>query len=184
MNKTIISFSSSRRNGNTGALTDRIANALKLEVVDLGSQDITAYDCEHRNRNDDFEPLMEKVLGFNNIVFASPIYWYSFASPMKTFIDRISDYLDLSDLLDKGRELRGKTGYVICTSVKDAPDEPFIETLKKIFLTWVWSLVVLCRLIAKANPATKMSYNPSSSHYQNNVATVHNKAASAALFLG
>jgi len=133
MNKTIILFSSSRRNGNTGALTDRIANELKLEVVDLGSKDITPYDYEHQNRNDDFEPLMEKVLGFNNIVFASPIYWYSVAPPMKTFIDRISDYLDLSDLLDKGRELRGKTGYVICTSVKEVPDEPFIETFKKIF---------------------------------------------------
>jgi hypothetical protein len=40
---TIALFASSRRNGNTG---------------------MSAYDCEHRNRDDDFEPLMKRVLGF------------------------------------------------------------------------------------------------------------------------
>jgi hypothetical protein len=33
-------------------------------------------------------------------------------STVKVFIDRISDYLDLPDLLEDGRQLRGKRGYV------------------------------------------------------------------------
>lgn len=133
MSSTIILFASSRRHGNTGRLADRIANELEAELIDLGEKNISAFDYEHRNRNDDFEPLMEKVLGFDNIVFASPVYWYSVAPPMKVFIDRISDFLDLPDLLDKGRRLRGKKGYVICTSISDVPDEPFINAFKNTF---------------------------------------------------
>lgn len=133
MSSTIILFASSRRNGNTGQLTDAVANELGLDVIDLGERDISAFDYEHRNRSDDFEPLMEKVLSVENIIFASPIYWYSVAPPMKTFIDRISDYLELPDLLEKGRKLRGKKGYVICTSVSDSPDEPFINAFRETF---------------------------------------------------
>ena len=133
MNNAIILFASSRRNGNTGKLTDRIASALGVEVVDLGKKEISAFDYEHKNRKDDFEPLMEKILDFEKVIFASPIYWYSVAPSMKIFIDRISDYLDLPDLLEDGRKLRGKRGYVICTSASDQPDEPFVNAFKETF---------------------------------------------------
>ena len=133
MSSSIILFASSRRNGNTGQLTDAVANELGLDVIDLGERDISAFDYEHRNRSDDFEPLMEKVLSVENIIFASPIYWYAVAPPMKAFIDRISDYLDLPDLLEKGRKLRGIKGYVICTSISDSPDEPFINAFRETF---------------------------------------------------
>ena len=133
MSSTIILFASSRRNGNTGQLTDSVAKKLGLEVMDLGETDISTFDYEHRNRSDDFEPLMEKVLSVENIIFASPIYWYSVAPPMKIFIDRISDYLALPDLLEKGRKLRGKKAYVICTCISDSPDEPFINAFKETF---------------------------------------------------
>ncbi len=35
---------------------------LNIEVVDLGSRCIAAYDYQHLNRNDDFQPLMKQVL--------------------------------------------------------------------------------------------------------------------------
>jgi len=133
MNNAIILFASSRRNGNTGKLTDRIASELGIEVIDLCKKEISAFDYDHQNRNDDFEPLMEKILKFENVIFASPIYWYSVAPSMKVFIDRISDYLDLPDLLQSGRKLRGKKGYVICTSINDHPDEPFLNAFKETF---------------------------------------------------
>jgi multimeric flavodoxin WrbA len=52
---------------------------------------------------------------------------------MKIFMDRISDYLDLPDLLEKGRKLRGKKGSVICTCISDSPDEPFINAFRETF---------------------------------------------------
>jgi multimeric flavodoxin WrbA len=119
-------FSSSRRNGNTGQLMDRIASELGIEVIDLATKNMSAYDYEHRNRDDDFEPLMRRILEFDRIIFASPVYWYAVSPAMKVFLDRISDFLDLPDLLDDGRRLRGKYGYVVCTSIYDEAPASFI----------------------------------------------------------
>lgn len=112
---------------------DRVANELEIEVVDLSKAVISAYDYEHRNRADDFEPLMDKVLCHENIIFASPVYWYAVAPPMKTFLDRISDYLDLPDLLEHGRRLRQKTGYFVCTSNDADVCAPFKDAFVESF---------------------------------------------------
>ena len=127
MLRAIALFASSRRNGNTGQLMDRIAKELDIEVVDLGNARMSAYDYEHRNRDDDFEPLMKRVLDFDHIIFASPVYWYSVSPPMKVFLDRISDFLDLPDLLDHGRRLRGKQAYIVYTSVDDEVSKAFLD---------------------------------------------------------
>jgi hypothetical protein len=58
MVNAIALFSSSRRNGNTGMLMDRIATELGIDVIDLGTKRMSAFDYEHRNRDDDFEPLI------------------------------------------------------------------------------------------------------------------------------
>jgi multimeric flavodoxin WrbA len=133
MNGAIALFSSSRRNGNTGRFLDRIGAESKIDIVDLASQRIAAYDYEHRNRNDDFEPLLQRVLSFDRIILASPVYWYSVSPSLKVFLDRISDFLDLPDLLNDGRRLRGKTAYVVCTSVCDEAPESFVASLVDTF---------------------------------------------------
>jgi multimeric flavodoxin WrbA len=131
MPSTIALFSSSRRNGNTGRLMDRIALELDLEVVDLSSLRITPYDYDHSNRDDDFESLMERVLAHEQVIFASPIYWYSVSPAMKTFLDRISDFLELPDLLPKGRRLRGKNAFIVCTSICEEPSPMFMGAFRE-----------------------------------------------------
>lgn len=134
MLSTIALFSSSRRRGNTGRLVDRIAREVNIEVIDLTTLRISPYDYEHLNRNDDFELLVKRVLAHDQIIFASPIYWYSVSPAMKVFLDRVSDLLEVPDLLSEGRRLRGKNAYVVCTSVCDEPSTEFmgvfIETFK------------------------------------------------------
>jgi multimeric flavodoxin WrbA len=76
---------------------------------------------------------MGKVLKHGQIVFATPIYWYSCAPPMKVFLDRISDYLDVPELLELGRLLRGKVAYVACTSARDEPSEHFCGAFRDTF---------------------------------------------------
>jgi len=83
MLSTIALFSGSRRHGNTGQLIDRIAFALNIEIVDLARRRMSSYDYEHLNRNDDFEPLMRRVLEHDQIIFATPIYWYAVSPTMK-----------------------------------------------------------------------------------------------------
>jgi multimeric flavodoxin WrbA len=126
MIRAITLFGSSRRHENTGRLVDCIAKRVGIEVVDLATKRLSPYDYEHRNRGDDFEPLMRRVLGFDQIIFASPVYWYAVCPPMKVFFDRISDFLDLPDLIDEGRQLRGKRAYVACTSIYAEVPKPSI----------------------------------------------------------
>lgn len=133
MRSAIALFGSSRRHGNTGQLLDHIAEMLDVEIVDLGQLRISAYDYEHRNRGDDFEPLMKRVLEFDHIIVASPVYWYSVSPPVKVFLDRISDYLDIPELLEHGRRLRGKTGHIVCTSIYASAPAPFVDALTATF---------------------------------------------------
>lgn len=133
MLSTIALFSSSRRRGNTGQLIDRIASDLDFEVVDLGAQRMSPYDYEHRNRDDDFEPLMKRVVAHDQIIFATPIYWYAVSPAMKVFLDRISDLLEVPDLLPVGRRLRGKIAYVVCTSTCDEPSAAFMAAFRETF---------------------------------------------------
>ena len=105
----------------------------QYEVVDLASLRISPYDYQHLNREDDFEPLMRRVLAHEQIIFASPIYWYAVSPAMKTFLDRISDLLELPDLLAEGRRLRGKSAYVVCTSIGDEPEAAFMGAFIETF---------------------------------------------------
>jgi multimeric flavodoxin WrbA len=133
MLSTIALLSSSRRHGNTGQLIDRIASALSIEVVDLSTLRMSPFDYDHLNRNDDFEPLMKRVLSHDQIIFATPIYWYAVSPAMKIFLDRLSDFLELPDLLADGRGLRGKNAYLVCTSIGDEPSAPFTGSLLDTF---------------------------------------------------
>jgi multimeric flavodoxin WrbA len=133
MPKTIALFSSSRSSGNTGRLMERIAAELEIEVVDLGRLRISPYDYDHSNRDDDFEPLMERVLAHEQVIFASPIYWYSVSPAMKIFLDRISDFLELPDLLPKGRRLRGKNAFIVCTSASAEASPLFLGAFRETF---------------------------------------------------
>lgn len=133
MLKTIALFSSARRHGNTGRFLDRMASELEIEVVDLTNLRLSPFDYDHRNRDDDFEPLMEHVLSHDQVIFASPIYWYAVSPAMKTFLDRISDLLELPDLLAKGRQLRGKKAFIVCTSICEEPSPAFIAAFRETF---------------------------------------------------
>jgi multimeric flavodoxin WrbA len=133
MPETLALFSSSRRDGNTGRLMDCIAQKLEIEVIDLGTFRIAPYDYNHSNRHDDFEPLMERLLAHEQIILASPVYWYSVTPQMKAFLDRITDFLDLPDLLPKGRRLRGKRAFIVCTSASEHPSAAFTGALSETF---------------------------------------------------
>ncbi len=127
-------FSSSRRHGNTGQLIDRIAAELGgMEVVDLSRLRMSPYDYDHRNRDDEFEPLIQRVADHDQILFATPIYWYAVSPAMKVFLDRITDLLELPDLLECGRRLRGKRAYIVCTSIRADPSEAFVKAFRDTF---------------------------------------------------
>ena len=88
----------------------------KSEFIDLNNYEISYFDYEHLNQEDDFLPLIEKILKYQTIIFATPVYWYSMSAILKT-IDRFSDLLKIRK--DLGRQLRGKNMMVIAMSSDD-----------------------------------------------------------------
>jgi multimeric flavodoxin WrbA len=131
--KTLALFASSRRDGNTGRLIDRIAAELAIEVVDLTRLRLSPYDYAHRNRDDDFEPLIRRALEHEQIIFATPVYWYAVCPAMKAFLDRLTDLLELPELLSAGRRLRGKRAYVVCTSASEQASGCFTAAFAETF---------------------------------------------------
>lgn len=148
MTNTIAVIGSSRRAGNTGQLIDWVAGEIDCEVIDLGDQQISPYDYQHRNLHDDFIPLVDNLLKADNIVFASPVYWYAMSAQMKVFFDRLSDLLDVEDLKDRGRKLREKNGFVVATSISQlvAPafKQSFIDTFGYLGMNFGGSLHANC----------------------------------------
>ncbi len=110
MNKIII-FGSARSFGNTRKAVNEILNNTMIDLVDLNNLNISPFDYEHKNKNDDFIPLMENVITYDTIIIATPVYWYSTDANIKIFLDRISDLLKIRK--DLGRKLRNKKLFVI-----------------------------------------------------------------------
>ena len=95
MTNPIIIFGSSRSFGETRKAVETIIDNNQIPLVDLLTLNIGIYDYEHSNKNDDFIPLMERVIEHDLIILATPVYWYSVSTHMKIFIDRITDLVEI-----------------------------------------------------------------------------------------
>ncbi|HFA49370.1 MAG TPA: NADPH-dependent oxidoreductase [Bacteroidetes bacterium] len=130
-NKTIIILGSSRSDGDTRAVAGFLLKNSAAAMIDLNDYNIGYFDYGNKNADDDFIPLMRKIIPrYERIIFATPVYWYSMSAVMKTFFDRISDLLKWEK--DLGRELRGKAMAVVSCSgsddLIDGFDMPFRES--------------------------------------------------------
>lgn len=129
-NKTLIIFGSARSNGNTRKVVDYIEQLVKADVVDLNEKDISYFDYDHLNRDDDFLPLIKNFIqNYDVLVLASPIYWYTMSAQLKNFLDRTSDLLTIEK--DLGRQLRGKTLASVSNSDGDFNVDDFVSPIRK-----------------------------------------------------
>lgn len=131
MKKNIIVLGSSRSYGNTRkAVTDAMGEN-DIPLIDLGTHAITPFDYEYRNKSDDFIPLIERIVEFDTIVVATPVYWYTMSAIMKTFIDRITDLL--YHRKDLGHQLRGKKAFVIASFGGATQPKGFEDSFEQTF---------------------------------------------------
>jgi len=125
----IIIFGSSRSDGNTLQAIKTVIRDTPIPIVDLRELNIAQYDYIYANAKDDFIPLAEKMVRYNPIILATPVYWYSMSASLKIFIDRWSDLLDIRK--DIGRRLAGKDLYVISSYGESIPrgfEDAFSQT--------------------------------------------------------
>lgn len=114
---------SSRSDGNTSKVVDYLISLDKeIDVLDLNDYKIGYYDYKYENAEDDFFPFYHTLVGYDTIIFATPVYWYTMSAQMKTFFDRISDVLD-DDKKVLGRKLKGKQMAVVSCGA----DEEIVE---------------------------------------------------------
>ncbi len=107
MNIAVI-LGTSKSDGNTRNLVESFVDLSGAKLFDLSEFDISFYDYEHENRNDDFLPIVHELVGFDHIVFASPVYWYSMSAQLKVFFDRLSDLITIEKGLGRIYRLQPK----------------------------------------------------------------------------
>ncbi|MCF6409751.1 flavodoxin family protein [Pseudalkalibacillus salsuginis] len=130
MEVTII-YGSTRKNGNTELLAEHVIRDLpakKIFLKDFHIKDIV--DQRHEPQGftkveDDYDRIIESVMGSDILIFATPLYWYGMSSVMKTFIDRWSQTIR-DEEFPRFKELMGKKkAYLLVVG----GDEPRIKGL-------------------------------------------------------
>lgn len=131
MKRTAIVLGSSRKNGYTSLLANEVASKSNAKVFNLTDYNINQFDYDFNNQDDDFKSLMSSILEHDNIVFATPIYWYSMSTPMKLFWDRMADLLMIEK--DMGRMLKQRDAFVVSTGNAEEPKPCFEDAFKNSF---------------------------------------------------
>lgn len=139
-NKKLIITGSSRKEGDTNKVVEKIASKMNCDVIDLNDYQMSYYDYEHQNKHDDYIQLMEDILEkYDTLIYATPVYWYSMSGIMKVFFDRKTDLLTINK--DLGRKLRGKKMAVVSSSGgNNLGDDfwlPFSESAKYLGMEYI-----------------------------------------------
>ncbi len=144
--KPIIISGSSRSDGDTDKLVKQIQAIKGWPEISLLNYDIGHFDYEHKNKEDDFLPLIrDLVKKFDLFVFITPVYWYSMSGRTKVFFDRLTDVLTIEK--DLGRELKGKQmmGLSVSNGNNLGSDfwKPFLNTANYLNMNFLGGLHVV-----------------------------------------
>ncbi|WP_246516271.1 flavodoxin family protein [Aequorivita echinoideorum] len=128
--KKVIILGSSRKNGETKKIVNELIRISGWDLIDLTDFNISHFDYDHLNRNDDYIDLIKRITdNYDVLIFATPVYWYSMSGIMKVFFDRLTDLLRIEK--DIGRKLRNKHMAVISCSNGDNLEDNFWLPFKK-----------------------------------------------------
>jgi len=122
MPKGIIILGSSRSKGETFQLCEYLREKTGYPILDLKTKSIAEfeYDNQYPEEDEFIEVIKDITDNYDQLIFASPVYWYTMSGIMKTFFDRISDCLKFEK--ETGRKLRGKSMAVLSCSAPDLVD--------------------------------------------------------------
>ena len=89
----------------------------------------------------DTATLLHATLEATDLVFVTPLYWYSFPNRLKRYLDHWSAWMRVEGLDFKAR-MQGKRVWAITTSGDRAKTQPMFDSLKLCaeFLAMQWQL--------------------------------------------
>lgn len=143
MKDPIVIIGSARGGKKTHEMLEAVISGRDCPVVDLNDIEMSHYDYEHKNKGDDFIPLMKRIIdNHDTIILATPVYWYSVSAVIKVFLDRITDLLTIEK--DLGRKLRGKKLYMLVSGgyFPDYFEPPIADTCKYLGIEYLGSSFV------------------------------------------
>ncbi len=129
MPSTLIIQGSARADGHTAQAVQLLQEETNGKVIDLLDFTVSPYDYSNSYpADDDFLSLAKRVIIYDRMILASPVYWYSMSGTMKHFLDRFTDLLTFHK--DLGRRLRGKEFGVLSCSGERSVNAGFYEPFR------------------------------------------------------
>ena len=127
-NKPLILLGSARKASDTGKFVDTLFPGDSAAVVDLLDYTIAHYRYDGLYPpEDDFPHLVELLLQHQQLIFATPVYWYAMSGLMKVFFDRLTDIVTIQK--QTGRQLKGKQTFLLAVGAEEILplgfEEPF-----------------------------------------------------------
>lgn len=140
MDRYTFLVASSRANGNSETLAKIAASTLdeashktwlSLRELPLPPfQDLRHSDEAYQAPEGNARVLFEATTACTDLVFVTPVYWYSVPAPLKLYLDYWSHWMRV-DPLDFKNQMREKRLWVIAASAGDADEaEPMFQSLK------------------------------------------------------
>ncbi len=125
--------------GNTETLARRAAQTLPADAsqtwLALAGLDLPPF-VDHRHTTGVYPPpegdakhVLDALLAATDIVFVSPVYWFSVPSPLKLCLDQWSAWMRVPGLDFKAR-LAGKRLWVVATSGDRAKAQPMLDSYR------------------------------------------------------
>lgn len=129
MKHSLAILGSLRSDGNTAKALNRLVHELPCDILDLRDQKIAHFSYAQDYKDDDqFIDIIKRIVETPVTILATPVYWYSYSTPMKIFIDRFSDLLVSEKPL--GRRLRGCGFSLLSTGSDPNPDETLHQAFR------------------------------------------------------
>ena len=117
----LVILASSRKQSDTQRLVNALYKPDEIELIDLLDYRIYPYHYALNYPDDDqFEQVAQKLLLHQEIIFATPVYWYAMSGLLKIFFDRLTNLTDKHKAI--GKQLKGRTVTVI--AVGSDPELP------------------------------------------------------------
>ena len=123
-NKSLVILGSNRKNSLTEKVVQKALLQTDYDVIDLMDYKIVHFNYDANYPVDDeFEKIIREILLYNNLIFATPVYWYSMSGILKVFFDRLTDLITVRKEL--GYQLRGKSISIIAVGADPIIPEGF-----------------------------------------------------------
>ncbi len=140
--KFIVIMGSSRGDGDTMQLYKYVFADINHKFINLAEHKISFFDYNFAyEADDDFIKIAEEMIEYENIVFATPVYWYTMSAHLKVFFDRLSDLITIRK--DLGRKLKNKRVFIITAYGATMPigfEEAFRQTCVYLEMEYVTCL--------------------------------------------